>query len=138
MPTSKVAVKKATAAKPLSLGARIDALHALREDLRALQAQEKAVEERIKDAEATLMEVMQKEGIDKSTGKKATVSISESVVGNVTDWDLFWQFVFKTKQSHLLQRRVSDPAIRELFETKGKVPGVEPFTRRKLNLRAVQ
>lgn len=121
--------------KPPSLGVQIDALFTLREKLRAIQAQEKEQMELIGAAEIVLMETMEREGVDKSTGKLASVSISDIVTGNVVDWDAFGAFVIKNKYLHLLQRRVSDPAIRELFETKGKVPGVEPFTKRKINLR---
>ena len=130
MPAGKV-VKKG----PAPLGLQIDALFRLKEELRAHQEQEKAIQARITEAEMKLMETMEGQGVDKSTGKMATVSISETVTGNVTDWDEFWAYIFKTKQSQLLQRRVSDPAIRELFETKGKVPGVEPFTKKRLNVR---
>lgn len=122
-------------AKPPSLGLQIDALFQLREGLREIQEKEKAQQALISEAEQTLMETMEREGVDKSTGKLASVSVSEVVTGNVVDWDALWAFIFKNKYSHLLQRRISDPAIRELFETKGKVPGVEPFTKRKLNLR---
>jgi hypothetical protein len=38
---------------------------------------------------------------------------------------------------HLLQKRVSEPAYRELLEKGKKVPGVQPFTARKLNLRSL-
>jgi len=124
-----------TAKKPASLGVQIDALFNLREKLREIQAKEKEQLELIAAAEIVLMETMGREGVDKSTGKLASVSISETVTGNVVDWDSFGAYVLKNKYLHLLQRRVSDPAIRELFETKGKVPGVEPFTKRKLNLR---
>ena len=83
------------------------------------------------------MENMDKDGIDKMTGRKATVSISTSVVATVEDWDAFLAFVYRTKSGHLLQRRVSDPAWREMIEIKGKVPGTQPFTKKRLNLRAV-
>lgn len=126
---------KVTAKKLPSLGAQIDALFGLREVLRDIQQKEKDQQELIAAAEVVLMETMEREGVDKSTGKLASVSISETLTGNVTDWDTFWAYIFKNKYSHLLQRRVSDPAIRELFETKGKVPGVEPFKKRRLNLR---
>lgn len=127
---------KAAATKKLpSLGTQIDALFKLRERLREIQQTEKDQQELIAAAEVVLMETMEREGVEKSTGKLATVSISKVTTGNVVDWDVFWAFVFKNKYSHLLQRRVSDPAIRELFETKGKVPGVEPFTKQKINLR---
>lgn len=136
-----VAEKKAPAAKktakPPSMGLQIDALFKLRERLREIQQMEKDQQELISAAEATLMETMEREGVDKSTGKLASAGISETITGNVVDWDAFWAYVHKNKFGHLLQRRVSDPAIRELFETKGSVPGVEPFKKRRLNLRAV-
>lgn len=151
MPASKVAVKKAetmaplvfkTSVKPktkaLSVGAQIDALHELREKKRVLDSQVKEIEAQIADATEALMEKLKTEGLDKSTGKKATVSVSENIVGNVKDWDVLWAYILKTKQTHLLQRRLSDPAVRELFEIKGSVPGVEPFVKRTLNLRAVK
>lgn len=125
----------ATKLRTPSLGLQIDALFKLRERLREIQQQEKDQSELIGAAETVLMETMEREGVDKSTGKLATVSISEVVTGNVVDWDALWAYIYKNKFGHLLQRRVSDPAVRELFETKGKVPGVEPFTKRKLNLR---
>lgn len=134
MATSKAAAGK-PAVKKASLGLQIDALFKLREKLRSIQAQEKDQMDLISAAEVVLMETMKAEGVDKSTGKLATVSISSTIAANVVDWDTFWAFVYKNKFGHLLQKRVSDPAVRELFETKGKVPGVEPYTKEKLNLR---
>ncbi len=137
MPAVKKAVPVKTVAKRLpSLGMQIDTLFQLRERLREIQAQEKDQLELISAAEVVLMETMNREGVDKSTGKKATVSISDIITANVVDWTLFEEFIIKKKYLHLLQRRVSDPAIRELFE-KGSVPGVEPYTKRKLNLRKI-
>lgn len=120
---------------PAPLGLQIDALYKKREALKAHQAKEAEIKAEIDVLEATLMETMKAQGVDKSTGKMATVSISESVTGNVVDWDALWAFIFKKKYTHLLQRRVSDPAIRELFEKQGTVPGVEPFTKQRLNVR---
>lgn len=133
MATSKAAAGKPT--KKASLGLQIDALFKLREKLREIQAQEKNQLDLIAAAETVLMETMKHEGIEKSTGKLATVSISSTISANVVDWDAFYAYIYKNKFAHLLQKRVSDPAVRELFETKGKVPGVEPFTKEKLNLR---
>jgi len=122
---------------PAPLGLQIDALYKLKEELRAHQEVEKGIQERIAAAEAKLMETMEAEGVEKSTGKLATISISETVTGNVTDWGVFWGYILKTKNTQLLQRRVSDPAIRELFALKSSIPGVEPFTKKRLNVRKV-
>lgn len=124
-------------AKAVPLGTQIDALFKLREKLREIQALEKAQMDLISEAEAAVMEAMKSQGVDKTTGKLATVSISTTVTGNVVDWDAFLAYIYKNKFGHLLQRRVSDPAVRELFETKGKVPGVEPFSKERLNVRKV-
>lgn len=132
-----MASSKVVKTGPAPLGLQIDAIFKLREELRAHQEKEKLITDRISAAELVLMETMEKEGVDKSTGKLATVSISSSITGNVVDWDKFYAYIYKNKFGHLLQRRVSDPAIRELFESKGAVPGVEPFTKRRLNIRKV-
>ena len=48
---------------------------------------------------------------------------------------MFLAYVYKTKQGHLLQRRVSDPAFRELLDHGKKVPGTQPFIKARLNVR---
>ena len=131
-----MATAKAKApAAPKTLGGLIDSMFELREQKRALDAQIKELEAKYIELEDALLAKLDSEGTDKAAGKKATVSVTSSVVGNVTDWEAFGAFVLKNKYLHLFQRRLSDPAVRELFEMKGKIPGCEPFTKRRVNLR---
>ena len=120
-----------------TVGAKIDSLHALREEKRLLEEQVKAKAQEIDLAENELIEQMDQQNISKSTGSKATVSITTSVKPSVEDWDAFYAFIHKNKYYHLLERRPSVTGCRELFDTKGAVPGVVPFTQRKLNIRSV-
>ncbi len=120
-----------------TVGAKIDSLHALREEKRLLEEQVKAKAQEIGLAENELIEQMDQQNITKSTGSKATVSITTSVKPSVEDWDAFYAFIGKNKYYHLLERRPSVTGCRELFDTKGKIPGVVPFTQRKLNIRSV-
>lgn len=120
-----------------TLGVKIDALHVLREDKRMLEEQVKAKAQEIEVAENDLIDQMDAQSITKSTGAKATVSISVSVKPSVEDWDAFYAYIHRHKFYHLLERRPSVTGCRELFDTKGKVPGVVPFTQRKLNIRSV-
>lgn len=122
-------------AKPL--GTAIDAIWDKREKLRELGAQVKALEGEIKDQELELIERLEKEGLDSARGTKATISVTKPIVANVTDWEKFWAYIHKNKITHLLQRRVSDPAYRELLEMGKKVPGVEPFTKTNLSVRSL-
>lgn len=118
-------------------GEDIDALFELREKKRKLEASIKDLEGQASLIQDRLMENMGKSGLDKMTGRKASVSISTTTVANVEDWDSFLAWIYKTKNGHLLQRRVSDPAWREMVEIKKVVPGTQPFTQKRLNMRAV-
>ena len=118
-------------------GVKIDALHALREEKRQLEELLKAKAQEISLAENDLIEQMDQQNITKSTGSKATVSISTSVKPSVEDWDVFYAYIHKNKYYHLLERRPSVTGCRELFDHKGAIPGVVPFTQRKLNIRSV-
>ena len=136
MPTATVSPKAKKPVKPTP-GAMIDSMWELREKKRKLEASIKDLEGQMADVESQLMERMESDGVDKMTGKAASVSISTSTVANVEDWDAFLAWIYKTKNGHLLQRRVSDPAWREMVEIKGVVPGTQPFTKKRLNLRAL-
>lgn len=128
--------RQAKATGALTVGQKIDKMFDLREKKRALEAQVKELEGQLTDLESQLMEDMAAQGVDKMSGTKASVSITTSTVANVEDWNEFLTYVYKMKYGHLLQRRVSDPAYRELLEQGKKVPGVSPFTKERLNLRA--
>lgn len=120
-----------------TIGAKIDMLHALREQKRALEGQIKQLSEQMAVLESDLIDQMDEEGVSKSTGKTATVSITTSVKPSVEDWDAFYAYIHRYKYYHLLERRPSVTGCRELLETKGKIPGVIPFTQRKLNIRSI-
>ena len=85
-----------------------------------------------------MLEQMQADGVT-MTGDKAvaTATIQKSVVAQVTDWEKFYRYVSRNKAFFLLHKRVSDPAYREILESRrGKdIPGTEPFTKVKLGLR---
>ena len=131
------ATKSKPTAKPATTGAIIDKLWAAREEKRRLEQEVKEIGSKIEDIETDLMERLGKEGLEKATGSKASVSISSVVTADVQDWDAFYPYIAKNKFWHLLQRRPSDPGVRELWDAGKKVPGVVPFTKKKLNLRSL-
>ncbi len=131
------AAKMTQAIKPPTLGGQIDALNDLREEKRKLDAQLKDVEQRYETAQQEVMALLEEQGADKATGKKATASITVAVVGNIEDRDALDAFMKKTGNFQLLQNRISLPAMRELLEKKGAIPGVSVFHKKTLNLRAL-
>lgn len=139
--TQAVAVTAVTARLSGTLGSNIDAMWALREQKRALEAEVKVISEKLEAYEEGLMAKLESEGMIKATGTAATVSVSESIVATVEGgdegWKLFHAYIKKTGYFHLLHKRISDEAYRELLRTGKKVPGLQPFTKKRLNLRAL-
>jgi hypothetical protein len=133
MPTTAKTTKTPTT---LLKGTTVDKLVGLRNKKRDLEASVKSLEGQIEELQSQLLEEMEAAGVDKFSGKLGTVSISTNVVANVEDWDALYPYIAKNKLWHLLQRRVSDPAYRELLDAGKKVPGVQPFSKKRLNLRA--
>ena len=131
-PIARAVAKKLN---PINIGSTIDKMHTLREAKRKLEAQIKELDDDYADLEELLLERLDSEGTRKATGKFASASITEAVVGNVTDWDKVHAYIKKTGFTHLYFKRLSDPGLRELFEQGKKIPGCEPFIKRKLNLR---
>lgn len=119
----------------ITVGALIDSLSDIRTEKRDLAAKEKEINARYEAAQLQLLELMDAEGVTKSTGRNATASISESRQFNIEDFDAFMPYMAKTKQFHLVQRRLSAPAVRELWDKKGPVPGLTQYTKREIGLR---
>jgi hypothetical protein len=139
---------RARTAKPaptMTLGEACDKLWQLREDKRKADAESKRIEAEIKGdeekgivgLERTVIYLLDSQGTRKAEGRKASVSITESTVGNVEDWEALWPYIAKNKFWHLIQKRVSDPALRELWALKKVVPGVQPFTKRTVSVRSL-
>lgn len=134
----------ATPVKPASVGTLIDKLWALREEKKELEAKAKAVAEQMEPLEEQLSVKMAAEGVDKATGRKASASFSFAVSANVgidgdveAGWKALYAYIKKTGYWHLLQRRVTDTSYRELLDTGKKVPGLQPFTKKRINLRTL-
>ena len=129
-----------TVKKPLTqaaIGKTIDKVFALRKKKAELESAVKDVEGQIADLDAEILESLEASGLEKTATKAGSVSISSATVAQVTDWDTFLAYIYKNKYGHLLQRRVSDPAWRELVEQGKKVPGTTGFTKKRLAYRAV-
>lgn len=110
-----------------------------RDDLRTrkqeLEKQVKALEEQLKDNEFAILEQLDAQGVTRSGVGPYSMSISETTVGNVTDWDQVFQYIRDNDAFHLVQRRLANAAYAEQLELGEGLPGVEPFTKRSLNFR---
>lgn len=125
--------------KPLTLGAAIDQLY----ERRAMRLETQKKVDYLKKEEATMteniMELMDNQETTKSAGKLASASLGYNEFPVVEDWDAFHAYVRETDQFHLLQRRVSDAAVKEIMHSgeDGEmitVPGTKLESKRKINI----
>jgi hypothetical protein len=138
----KMATAKLKTVPKHTIGSLCDAQWEAREKKRALEKEIKAIESEMDQNEEQLIEMLTAQGLDAGKGKKGSVSLGKPSVHFSFDdenngFEKFTQFVAKNKYFHLFQRRISEVAAREIYEQKGVVPGLKPYTKRKLNLTTV-
>lgn len=130
----------AKTSRPLSVGTMIDRMWELREQKKKLDDEAKDISAKMTELEEQLSAKMEADGVTKATGKSASVSFSFTTAAQVQGdegWALLYGYIKRTGYWHLLQRRVTDTAYKELLDAGKKVPGVEPFSKKRINLRTL-
>lgn len=139
--TAKTPAAKKAVLKPIEKmtdGELIDHMFGQRELKRALDEEISAIQAKYDEAMAALMERMEKAGTDKVASSKASVTMSVTTVATNMDWDKVYAYITKHKAFHLLEKRVANAAYREALSLNPRgIPGITPFERKTLNLRAL-
>ena len=112
---------------PKAMGACADKLYEVRQKRLAMQKEIDEVEAEEKALKEHIINNLPKSDSG-AAGKVARVSVVTKDVPQVKDWDAFYKYVSRTKSFDLLQRRLSDAAVKERWENKNDIPGVEAFT----------
>lgn len=110
-----------------------------RAEIRTAEAHVTALKADKTKLEETILIELDKEGLSKATGSRATVSISKIIVPTVENWDKLYAYIARNKAFHLLERRPASKPWREEVESRnGKaIPGVSEFEKTSLNLRSL-
>ncbi len=122
-----------------TLGNQIDALYAKRQEQAKAQAKANELKEEADAIEDELIQNVRKADLDGAVGRTAKVRVTTSNVFNFNSeepqaFEKFIRYVVKTGAFDMIQRRVSNKAIRERLEEGVKIPGLVPFTQVKLSL----
>lgn len=112
---------------PKALGACADLLYTTRQMRLADQkviAEYETRESALKEHIIAVLPVSELRGI---AGKIARATITSKTIPIVSDWAKFYAYMIRKKRGDLLQRRLNEEAIKELWDAGIDVPGVEPF-----------
>lgn len=121
-----------------TLGKSIDNLFKMRTARNALQHQVDDMTEKMEAVKAEIIAGMQRENIDKASGKMATAFLETMIHPSISDKDVFLKWIFKNKRFEFLANKVNSAPVKEMLENKNKVPpGVSVFSQPALNLRKI-
>jgi hypothetical protein len=117
---------------PKSMAAAADLLYATVQDRLVIQKQAEA-KAKIETALKTyIINNLPKSEASGIAGKKARVTLGKKVVPQVQDWNALYGYIVKGYKKDpgvfsLLQRRLGDGAVKEIWEAGKEVPGVGTF-----------
>lgn len=114
----------------------VEKLWTLREQLRTLAKTEKELREAYNETSIALLSQLDTMGVDSLRTSVARVSITESQIAKLTDWEAFTQYVLDNNAFHLLQKRPAANAIKELHTISGELPpGIDLIQIREISMR---
>jgi hypothetical protein len=126
-----VATKKNAAfAVPKVLAQIPDLLHEIRERRLAMQKDVEALAKQEHQLEEELISKLPKSDATGISGQLYRCSIETKRKASVADWDKVYDYVIKNRAKGgfaLLQRRISEAAVKEIWDAGREVPGVEPI-----------
>lgn len=112
---------------PKAMGACADRLFELRNKRLAMQKEVDAVAAEESAIKEHIINTLPKSEASGVAGKLARVTVVTKQIPQVKDYDKFYAYVKKTNSFDLLQKRLSDAAIKERWEAGKVIPGVESF-----------
>lgn len=112
---------------PRSIGLCADLYAEVREIRLAMQKHVDEVQAREREIREHIIANLSKSDDTGAAGKRYRAQIVLKTVPQLKSWGEFISFVARNKRFDLLQKRVSDTAIKDLWEGGINVPGVDRF-----------
>lgn len=120
-----------------TLAEKADALYEMREARLAAQREVDAMKAEETKLTNELISAISKSDATGVAGKLVRVSVVTKPVPSVKDWDALWTYIVRRKAYDLVQRRLSDTAVKSRWEDGVDIPGVESFTTTALSINKV-
>ena len=121
----------------MSIGSQIDEYAKLRKEKAALSKQLDDLNKKIVACEQELIDSLSGQSMSKASGHLATVSIGESEIAVVKDWQILYNHIVESGSFELLQKRLSNRVALEAISVNGGLPGTEVIKQPKLNFKSL-
>lgn len=121
--------------KQVTVGDLIALAAQYRDEKRELDKKSTELGAALEETKFEIMRRMNELGVEQLSGAGMTVTLSETVVATVEDWEALNAHILESGELFLLERRVSSKAYREKLAAEEAVPGTKPFTKYALNMR---
>lgn len=112
---------------PKALAACADKLYELRAKRQAAQKVADEIEAEEKAIKAHIIDNLPKSEASGVAGKLCRVTAVTKEIPQLKDDEAFFKYVKKTGRFDLMQRRLSDAAIKEIWDAGKEVPGIAHF-----------
>lgn len=112
---------------PTSIGACADLYKEVQEVRLAMQKETDAVAAREKEIKDHIINNLSKSDDTGAAGKKYRAQIVVKEVPKADDWDKIRAYIVEHDRFDLLQKRLADKVIKEMWEEGEQVPGVGKF-----------
>ena len=119
---------------PTSIGRCADLFKEVEELAREMQKEVDAVKARVSELREHMIENLSKSDDTGAAGLKYRVQIKTDTKPKPTSWEEIWTFIYENDRFDLLQKRLSDKAVMDMFEAGEPVPGVERIHIPKLSI----
>ena len=119
---------------PKTLGICADHLKEVESLRLAMQKEVDAVKKRENELRDHIIDNLSVSDDTGAVGKKYIAQIKPEDKPTVNDWEEFYDFIFDQDRPDLLQKRLSEKAIQEMWEDGKEVPGIGKFIAKKLSV----
>jgi len=121
----------------MNINELIESRAEVKDSIEGLNRELKELNKTKDDLDYQLLTQLDEQGLSRTANDKASVSINQTVVPDVQDWDALYAHITETQDFALLQRRVSSTAYKALLKLDQEVPGLQPREIRRINFRTL-
>lgn len=120
---------------PGSPAPMIERLGQLRDERKELEKQAEALKKQERELEDEVLRSFRAGDLESVQTAHYAAGRQVAVKPSVHDWDAFYDYIWRSGDPSLLQKRPGEGAIKERWDQGEEVPGVEPFHKVSLYLR---